>query len=84
MAITNSIFGIKSRFFAGTLRIMSGTSTKKFRIFYDPEIFFFIFQRDETGKIVKNSPFDIFDLYHLEKVLKIIYYLWGDYGSRKF
>ena len=43
-AITNSILGIKSRFFAQTLIIMSGTSTKIFRNFFDPEVFIFIFQ----------------------------------------
>jgi hypothetical protein len=43
MAIKNSILGIKSRFFAQTLRIMSYTSRKNFRIFYRRKIYFLIF-----------------------------------------
>ena len=55
---------------------MSGTSTKIFRNFFDPEVFIFIFQRRHNWENRKKKLFNIFDLYQLEKILKIMYYLW--------
>ena len=56
MAITNSTEGIKSGFFAETLRIMSVTLRKNFRILFKPEVYFIIFQIGKNRENRKKEP----------------------------
>jgi hypothetical protein len=69
MTITNSILGIKLKFFAHLLRNMSATYRKKFKKNFGQEVFFFIFPIRKTVKIIKNSKLNIFKFCHFVNVL---------------